>query len=168
MNVEDIEKLSSELNLGVYDALLICDGSGTVAATPSAWGCWRYLKATKKLEFHLGATTLGTNNFTELMPILGVLWLDHTEKHARPRQIQVVSDSEVTVKCINKEYGRNANLILWNLLDFMIAEGYLISAKHIKRNSNQFHEACDKYAGGLRKRILDFSLTANKELGIIE
>ncbi len=71
-------------------------------------------------------------------------------------------------KCINKEYGRNANLILWNLLDFMVTEGYLIEAKHVRRNSNEFNIACDKYAGALRKEMLNFSLTANKELGIIE
>lgn len=167
MTIEDIETLSSALKLEEYDALLIGDGSGTVAATPSAWSCWRYLKASKKLELHHGASTFGTNQFAELMPYLGVLWLDHYEKHARPRRIQIVSDSEVTVKCGNKDYGKSANLILWNMLDFLSDEGYLIKWKHVNRNTNDFNAACDRYAGNLRRQIKEFGLTANKESGIM-
>ena len=114
-----IKQISNELCLPNYDLLLLGDGSGNSAHTCSSWGCVSYSPLTSKVEIHFGAQTVGTNNFAELIPYLTVLWLDNTEKHIFPRKIQIVSDSEVSVKCGNREYNRNGNLSLWASFDYL-------------------------------------------------
>lgn len=164
---DEIEKLNKDLLLPDYDVLLLGDGSGTIASKASAWSCFRYLKDVNKLEFHYGAHSLGTNNYVELLPYFTVLWLDLYERHATPRRVQIVSDSELTVRQGRREYQRNANGFLWNGLDYLESVGYNIMYKHVARNSNVLHAACDALAGRLRKEMEGFRLTAHKECGII-
>ena len=165
---EIINKLNNDLDLPEYDVLLIGDGSGTVSTKCSAWGCFRFLLETEKLDYYFGGSNLGTNNFAELIPYLNVLWLDHYEGHDIPRRVQIISDSELTVKCATGEYARNYNLPIWNIVDYFKKLGYDIKWKHIARNSNQLHALCDKYAGQLRKEMERFQLTGAKECVMIE
>jgi ribonuclease HI len=163
----DISNICQDLELSDCDLILIGDGSGTVADTPSAWSCWRYLVSEKILDFHFGTTSFGTNNYAELFPYLATLWLDHTEKHPLPRKVGIISDSELTVNCGSGKYARNFNLPLWAGLDYLIQTGYIIKWKHIPRNSNPWHALCDRVAGKLRKQMKEFQLTTAKDPDIM-
>jgi len=150
----EIIKLSNQLGLPNYDLLLIGDGSGTIAKQPSGWACYVYDSNSEVLSFHFGATTLGTNNYAELVPYINVLWLDSVAVvHQKPRRIEIVSDSELSVKCGNREYSRNSNCLLWASLDWLELNGYTIHWNHVPRNSNPFSLACDQRAGQMRKEV---------------
>jgi ribonuclease HI len=153
-----LEEIKS-LNLPPYDVLLIGDGSGTIATKCSAWACWRHIAQTDKLELHCGSFSFGTNNFAELIPYIGVLWLDYYEKPIFPRHVCIVTDSEVTAKCGNGEYSRSSNTFLWKQVDMLQEAGYYLKWKHISRNSNRLSAACDKLAGQLRRETEKIMLT---------
>lgn len=154
-----IKEVVNNLALPNFDVLLLGDGSGNSPNTCSAWGCVRYLPLKSLVEVHCGGQTLGTNNFAELMPYLCVLWLDYAEKHPFPRKIEIVSDSEVSVKCGNREYSRNANLPLWASFDCLEKLGYTIHWNHISRNTNPANALCDRLAGQVREEIEKIQLT---------
>lgn len=150
---EEIVKLSNQLGLPNYDLLLIGDGSGTTAAKASGWACYVYDYSNESLSFNFGGATLGTNNYAELMPYIQALWLDSVSVHQKPRRVEIVSDSELSVKCGNHEYSRNSNGILWASLDWLELHGYIIHWNHVPRNSNPFSLACDHQAGIMRRQI---------------
>lgn len=164
----EINQLRSDLSIQEYEVLLVSDGSGTVATRASAWCCVRHQKSDNLIDIHYGSANLGTNNFAELVPIVNTLWLDSYEKHKLPRKIVVVSDSELTVKCGNREYARNFNLMFWKSLDYLESIGYTIHWKHVPRNSNPLNSLCDKMAGSLRREIEEFQLTDNQTSDMIE
>ena len=103
-NMALLDNLSTELNLAEHDLLLIGDGSGTVYDKPAGWGCLAYDRRKQQLTLHAGATTCGTNNFAELAPYIQALWhhhQDHEQEPPAPVRVQIVSDSELTVRCGN-------------------------------------------------------------------
>lgn len=158
---ETITDIVNGLALPDFDVLLLGDGSGNSLNDCSSWGCVRYIPLNNKIELHFGGQTLGTNNFAELMPYVNVLWLDNAEKHPLPRKIEIVSDSEVSVKCGNREYNRNANLPLWAALDCLERMGYRIHWNHIPRNTNPANALCDRVAGIVREEIEKIQLTSD-------
>jgi len=164
---DEIKEISNKLGLPSYDVLLLGDGSGNSANGCSSWGCVRYIPVNNIVEVRFGGASLGTNNFAELMPYLSVLWLDTTEKHSVPRKIEIVSDSELSVKCGNREYKRNANLPLWAAFDCLEQLGYRIHWNHIPRNTNPANTLCDKLAGQVREEIEKIQLTSSQSSLII-
>lgn len=158
---ETIKQITNELGLPSYDVLLLGDASGTIATKASGWACIYYLPLKNETKLHFGATTLGTNNFAELCPYLNVLWLDNTLEKVPTviRRVEIVSDSELSVKCGNREYSRNANLPLWAGFDCLERLGYRIHWNHVPRNSNLANSLCDKVAGQVRSQIEKMQLT---------
>ena len=96
-----LEELARQLALPDFDLLLVGDGSGTVYDRPAGWACVAYERCTGRVVLHAGAASGGTNNFAELVPYVQALWSYHQQhgQPAAPVRVQVVSDSELTVRC---------------------------------------------------------------------
>jgi ribonuclease HI len=150
--------LFHDLSIPESDLLIVGDGSGTVTLKPCAWFCTSYDHSDDKVWEHMGGTNGGSNNFAELSPYIHALQFHHQilTKRGRnptasePCSVLIVSDSEVTVRCGNKEYARNANGALWAAIDWFEKNHYDIIWVHRPRNSNVFLKRADFEAGRLR------------------
>lgn len=162
MNAQAFESLASQLNVADFQLMLVGDGSGTYFNLPCGWACASYFRPTGSIKRHFGGATGGTNNYAELAPFLHVLWVFHAarekkygNKNKPPVKILAVSDSEITVKCGNREYMRWANRALWFQLDWYVANGYHVVWKHVPRNSNPINVWADAQAGVIRQQMED-------------
>jgi hypothetical protein len=156
------EELAKGLGLSEYDILIVGDGSGTVADKSCGWYCLSYNKSARQVIPYFGGVSGGTNNLAELEPgIFGlwsyrqVLWSLYVRSGGnkgdfKPLRMVIVSDSEVTVRCGNKQYSRNANAPLWASIDWFERKGYTLTWFHVPRNSNPLNELCDARAGKVR------------------
>jgi ribonuclease HI len=161
--VELFNTLTAKLQLCPHDLLLIGDGSGTVVSKACGFACIAYDTKLKQYRIHSGSISHGTNNFAELMPYMHALWYDHylqdqniSFRTVHPkRNVEIVSDSELTVKQGNKIYTRSANSMLWTAIDSLVVAGYNIHWNHVLRNTNELSTLCDKLAGKLRRKMLD-------------
>ena len=140
-----------------YDNVLIGDGSGTVVSKPAGWCCVLFDKISGSICEIKGCVSHGTNNYAELYPYLHCLYLLNMQSDYISRKVLIISDSEITVKCGNGEYGRNANKGWWSALDFYKQNGFNITFQHVKRNSNTVSSYCDKVAGEMRKMLITSS-----------
>lgn len=166
--IADLNAVAAELSLQDFDLLLIGDGSGTVFNKACGWACVSWNRLTEDIEMHNGSSSCGTNNFAELIPYVQALWhFDQCFRQlALPGQkakIEIVSDSEVTVRCGNGIYARKGNACLWSAIEWFERSGiYNIHWNHVHRNTNRFSKRCDWLAGetrtalnSLRKKLLD-------------
>lgn len=161
MNKTNMITLAASLNLKDFNVMMVADGSGMTLDQPCGWACYSWDKGRDQFWPHLGGTSGGTNNYAELAPFLHGLWHWHQTYYAnafpRPKGIKVelVSDSEMTVKCGNGQYGRNTNLPLWAGIDWFVQNGYLLHWNHVPRNSNPLNAEADR-----RSRDVRLNLTA--------
>lgn len=155
MTVDDIKDIAKNLGISDYDLLLIGDGSGTIHSNPCGYACVAHEKNKSSLVTHNGGNSSGTNNYAELMPYVHALWHYHYDRNNRKpiTKVEIVSDSEVTVKCGNLEYNRTANGALWASIVWFEQNGYKIHWTHIHRNTNKFSKKCDWLAGRTRQAI---------------
>jgi ribonuclease HI len=151
--VLSLEQLIRDLGRPVCDLLLVGDGSGSVYSLPAGWACTAYDRRKRRAVLHAGAVSGGTNNFAELAPYLQALWYHHQEHGQKPNtpvRVVIVSDSELTVRCGNRQYGRNCNLCLWAGIDWFEQNGYRLTWRHVRRNTNAWNAWADAVAGQLR------------------
>lgn len=165
--IANLEQLITDLKLQDFDLLLIGDGSGMIATTPCGWCVTEYDRKTGQVHGHLGGANGGTNNYAELMPYVHALWAYHTRHGGNSlvpvfARVLIVSDSEVTVRCGNKTYGRKANGALWSAIEWFENNGYEIRWHHVLRNSNAFSAFADRVAGATRKLIDEFRQLATE------
>jgi ribonuclease HI len=155
LNASTFEELALEIGLGAFDVMLVGDGSGTVADRPCGYAVARYERAHSTFTWLVGAASHGTNNYAELLPYVHALWqYDATvQRRPRPTRVAVVSDSEVTVRCGQGVYERRANLCWWRAADWFGENGYLISWRHVRRNSNRISARADALAGQTRSAL---------------
>lgn len=149
-----LRALASQLELDDYDLLLVGDGSGGDYRGAAGWACVAYDRVLKTGVIHAGAVTSATVNYAELFPYLHALWY-HAQEHRGigqrpPWQVAVVSDSEVTVRCGNGEYGRHANVAWWRALEWYADNGYAIRWHHVRRLTNEWNRIADAIAGAAR------------------
>ena len=141
--------LATQLGLADFDLLLAADGPGTVYGRPAGWACVADDRATARVALHLGGLSCGTNNFGELTPFLQVLW-HHHQHHGPavngPRRVVAVTDSELTVRCGNRQYSRSANGCLWAGVAWFEERGYELTWTHVRRNSNPWAAWLDDMA----------------------
>ena len=153
---ESLEALAEELRLPDHDLLLVGSGSGSVYERPVGWACVAYDRLKPRVTVHAGALTCGTNNFAELVPYAQALW-HHHQDHGQPTEanteVAIVSDSEVMVRCGNREYGRNANACLWAAVEWFERCGYRLSWRHVRRASIDWHMWAGTIAGNLRSFV---------------
>jgi ribonuclease HI len=148
--------VAATLGLKDFDLLMMADGSGITLEKACGWACYVWDKKSGEFWGHVGATNSGTNNYAELSPFLHGLWHWHQTKFPnvlpRPKNVKVelVSDSEITVKCGNGVYGRNTNLPLWNSVDWYKNNGYILHWNHVIRNSNPVHKEADRQSRDMR------------------
>jgi ribonuclease HI len=144
-----LELLATQLDLAGFDLLLAADGSGTDYGHPAGWACVAYDRATGRVNLHLGGLSCGTNNFAELAPFLQALWHDHQENGQAvqgPRRVMAVTDSELTVRCGNRQYSRSANGCLWAGVGWFEERGYELTWTHVRRNSDPWAAWLDEMA----------------------
>jgi ribonuclease HI len=156
------ENLSAQLKLPKCDLLLIGDGSGTIINKPCGFTCIAYDVHRQQYRICSGCMSNGTNNFAELIPYVHALWCDYyvqpknlSGNLIQDRRVEIVSDSELTVKQGNKIYTRSANSMLWAAIDSLVVAGYNIHWNHVLRNTNELSTLCDKLAGELRRKMVD-------------
>lgn len=156
--VEEFEEVARHLCLPEFDVAIIGDGSGTTPGNSCGWYATAYLKKSRQLLRFWGGVSSGTNNTAELSPYVFALWhLDALARKADPGwpagrsvRVAVVSDSELTVRCGNREYARKANLALWAAIECYERNGFELHWVHIPRNSNPFSVRADDVAGRVR------------------
>jgi ribonuclease HI len=155
-SVGELEALAEQLRLPDHDLLLVGDGSGSIFTQPAGWACIAYDRLGGKAVVHAGGLTTGTNNFAELAPYIQALWF-HNQEHSKPPkrafEVAIMSDSEVTVRCGNRQYARNANGCLWSSIEWFERNGYALSWVHVRRNSNPWNAWADQIAGYFRCSI---------------
>jgi ribonuclease HI len=138
---------------GHFDVLLIADGSGTSIGKPCGWTCFLFQKGQQEPIELTGGYSSGTNNFAELIPFVHGLWHFHGTRRGNSKKVTraiLVSDSEVTVRCANGEYARNANLPIWAAIDWFSENGYRLHWRHIPRNSVEVHAKADASSKQIR------------------
>lgn len=146
-----MEAVALSLGLRGFDLLVVADGSGMRLDQPCGWACYLWYPAVGKVWEHLGGTSGGTNNYAELAPFAYALWHWHYTHFAvgslrQPQDVKVelVSDSELTVRCGNGLYHRNANLPLWASIDWFETHGYALHWTHVPRNSTLPNKEADR------------------------
>jgi ribonuclease HI len=159
-----LEGLAVRLVLPTFDLLLTGDGSGTLAVKPSGWFCVSYERSRgdEGVNVHFGGANGGSNNYAELAPYCHALWVYHVSRFGqgavRPGsrvRVVVVSDSEVTVRCGNREYERRANASVWAQIEWFEKNGYELAWVHVPRNSNPVNALADEVAGSLRSAMAE-------------
>ena len=149
-----LEDLARSLDIAEYDLLLVGDGSGTVYAEPAGWSCLAYDRIKDSIVLHAGAVTAGTTNFAELAPYVHALWFhDQEHKLGGPFRAHVVSDSELTVRCGNRQYARRANGSLWAAIEWFENNGYRLRWHHVARATIPWNRLADEVAGRARRAI---------------
>lgn len=134
--------------------LLVGDGSGTTIDSPSGWCVFVFETPSRRVHRLMGSFSNGTNNQAELTPYIQALWTVYAFDQ-KPKRVCIVSDSEVTVRCGSRTYGRHANGALWASIDwFEAAADFRLRWHHVKRNSNELSKLADRFAGQVRKAML--------------
>lgn len=155
--------LAETLDLPAFSLLLVGDGSGSVYSEPAGWCCTAYDAVRHRAYVHAGAVTGGTNNFAELMPYLQALYFHHTQeakdcakgrvKEPGVHTVCVLSDSELTVRCGQRRYSREANGFLWEAIAWFERNGYCLTWHHIRRSSIEWNAFADAVADEARRRM---------------
>jgi ribonuclease HI len=155
----ELEDLIKALYFDKTDLLLVGDGSGTSIDKSCEFSCVSFDRIGDKIEIYYGELSHGTNNLAELLPYIHALWaFEYKYKRAyrfwnNNLHVQVISDSELTVRQGNGQYVRYANGSLWSAIDWFTNNGYSIHWNHVRRNTNEVSALCDKIAGQRRKGI---------------
>ena len=154
---KDFENLTTTLKLPIYDILIVGDGSGTTVDKPGGAACIMYDYANKTIAWYTSSFNHATNNFSELVPYIHALWayecINKQSQNKYRLRVEIVSDSEVSVKCGNKEYTRNANAMLWASIDWFNSHGYALHWNWVPRNSNSVSTAMDELSKKMRLSI---------------
>jgi len=158
--------LTTQLQLPEHDVLILGDGSGTTIDKPCGWAVWLHFLKTGRAIRLFGGLSGGTNNMAELLPYIQALnLLDYIVRKAldgkpynRTTRVCIVTDSELTAKCGNGEYGRNYNQGLWASVDWFNKNGFHVTFHHVRRNTNPVSAACDELAGEVRSVIENWPL----------
>jgi ribonuclease HI len=159
-----LRRFARDHGLEPHDLLLLGDGSGTTHREPAGWACIAYDLALKQAVVHAGGLTAGTNNFAELMPFVHALWFhtrQHKDKITPGCKVAVVSDSEVTVRCGNRLYSRQANGFLWAGVEWFEQHGYDIKWHHVLRVTDIWNEFSDALAGQSRLAMIKLNQVAH-------
>ncbi len=141
--------LAEELGLPPYDLLLVSDGSGTLIQNCGGFCGYEYNPRKHQYLRIVGCANHLTNNSSELLPFLFALYrFDYQRQtenvaYPSPLRVQCVSDSELTVKCGNRQYERKANLCFWRGIESFEQNGYSIGWTHVKRNTNAINVMAD-------------------------
>lgn len=147
----DFEALLSTLKESPqdYDYVAVADGAGTTLGRPAASCLVAYRLLDGEVVVMNTTASSGTNNYAELIPFVHFLWALDNGKNTAKRCL-FISDSELIIFQGKGKYTRNANLGLWASIDLHAKNGYVLSWRHVPRNSNPINTYCDKRAKGLR------------------
>lgn len=149
-----LRRAADRLGVGPHDLLLVGDGTASGYDSPAGWACTAYDRTLRRAVVHLGAATTGSTGMAELYPFVHALWFHHLEHRgetARFYRVALVSDSEVTVRCGNKQHARRANGALWAAVDWYARNGYLLEWHHVRRLSDPWNELADALSRSARR-----------------
>lgn len=159
-NIENItlQTLSDQLQKSIlpnelvkYDYIVFTDGSGSTIDLSMGWAMLLFNVKTSWHTRYAGYLSAGTVNQSELLGVCSILQILDAEGVKQGRLL-VVSDSEVTVRCGQNEYARNANKGLWAMLDYYESNGFDVDFMWVKRNSNDYNKWCDKQSKEIRQK----------------
>jgi ribonuclease HI len=142
----------------MFNFTLRGDGSGTIRTKPCGYAVAIFNSVGERIHTITNGTSNGTNNFAELLPYVNTLWFLHPEIiKNKETLIEIISDSEVTVKTGNGEYQvkrENPNCILWyGLIEFCKTFNVKLTWRHIYRNTDDIATEMDKLAKDERKKV---------------
>lgn len=148
---KDFNDLAVELALPSHHLMIVSDGAGNFAYTP--FGYYAGVLVDGDVHEITGGGSHGTNNYAELTPFLHAMsWYASTHDLPTIEKLNVacVSDSELTVKCAQGLYARNANRGLWAEYDHFKRLGFDFIWRHVPRNSNPINVRADEEAKRMR------------------
>lgn len=146
------EQLQKSISNNNYDYIVFTDGSGSTIDLPIGYAILAVDIKNNITNKYVGYISNGTVNQSELLGICTFLQVLEASG-VKQGKLLVVSDSEVTVKCGNKQYARNANKGLWALLDYYTNNGFIVDFTWVRRNSNEYNSWCDKQSKEIRQRF---------------
>ena len=160
LNKKDFEELAGKVKVDDFHVMMVSDGSGNLHNKPCGWWCGFYYKPLQKTKEYYGGCNAGSVNYAELSPFLHTLYVFHSAlvkvnllNSVDEWKILLISDSEVTVKCGNKEYQRKSNLPLWAQIDWYAQNGFDLNWKWVKRNTNPVSLKADTISKKIRKSM---------------
>lgn len=144
-----------------WDLLLIGDGSGSGWHIGCGWGCLAIENITNRRKWLWGGLSTGTVQIAELMPYVHALgWynFNHAETYRKSfnktlLKVQVISDSESTVKQGSYEISRKDRLMWWAAWETILREGYQARFKYIPRETSASNYLCDMISKSSRKNL---------------
>jgi hypothetical protein len=70
----------------------------------------------------------------------------HDQEHppGGPSRAHVACDSELTVRCGNRQYARRANGALWAAIEWFERRGYRLRWHHVARDSSPWNRLADR------------------------
>lgn len=143
-------------NLTNYNAIIVCDGSGTIFKKACGYAAILiHNVGDLSHEVVIGGDSHGTNNFAELFPVVKCLWLlRNLRPGSQNLKIAVISDSEWVIKTGRAEYSldlEKPNAILWESIKFAREQwSYAVTWIHVSRNSNPYNTLCDELSKTIR------------------
>jgi hypothetical protein len=166
--------LAEEMGLYPMTLLLIGDGSGSVYSEPAGWYCTAFDVVRHLVYVHARAVTGGTNHFAELMAFIQALYFHHSQQRKERRKqkrlvpgnhlVHLLTDSEVTVRCGQGVYSRQANGFLWDALAWFEKNGYTLTWHHVRRGSNEWQGFAAALAEEARELVSDLTPRVIEEL----
>jgi len=149
---------SQEIPLSQWDLLLFGDGSGLDWKGAGGYSAFLVDRRLHARAVVIGGRSHSTVNRMELTAYTEALSYHYYKLLSEsvkdpPYRVWVFSDSEYTIKCGSREYGRKANLDLWTVVDWYETRGYRIRWRWVPRNSNPLHAKADQLSGNARKAL---------------
>lgn len=143
-----------------WDIVLFGDGSGTQNQFPGAYGTILIDKTTGRRQLLAGAMSHASVNFMELQAYVAALGFHYREiwkdrRTGETKRVFIFTDSEVTQRCGNGVYRRQANQDLWALFDWYVQRGYICRFIWIPRDTHAPNKLADKIAGQSRKAMVE-------------
>lgn len=111
------------------------DGSCDATTRIGGWG-YIMLKDKEIIKEKNGGKLDSTNNRMELYAI--IKGIKYVKKHYPDEEVEVYTDSLITMNCANGKFKRNANLDLWEVYD-QVVSGLKIKFVKIKAHSGDFY-----------------------------
>lgn len=172
-----VKETLAKLNITMWDALLIGDGSGSGWNIGVGWACILIDRDSGQAKVFWGGANAGTVTLAELFPYLHAMsWYTGNKKApgrrrrkelaeiGRCMEIHVVTDSRITAQNGMHPESRHTHLEWWAAVDAYRTRGYNLTFHHMVRNSTNLNILADALSRQSRLAIESVFPSAVKEL----
>ena len=134
-----------------WDAVIVCDGSGSGWGIGAGWASVVTTSNLRRSPLLTGAFSLGTVNIAEAMGVYqALMWLDScgrqnmADSSGRILRIHIISDSELIVNQGNKKaVAKGPNRTIWRAIREYEREGWDLKFHWFGRDQIQLNQLCD-------------------------